>query len=295
MAQKNKNNGKVTVALIQMKMSSSQEKNFSKATDFIRKAAGMGAQIIALSELFLDFYFPQKEGMEAHERAHIIPGLLTEKLCALARELRVVLVCGSVYEKEKELFYNTSFVIDSDGRVVGKYRKMHIPHDSGFYEKDYFKEGNLGFPVFETKYGKIGVLICYDQWYPEAARILALQGANIIFYPTAIGFVEDIEPVEGDWVDAWQTVQRGHGIASGVHIAAINRVGKEGETTFFGSSFVSGPFGTFLGKASQDKEEILLVSCDFGMNKDVKEGWMFFQNRRPKEYDLLVAPQKDKK
>ncbi len=284
-------NKKVTVALVQMQMSSSQEENLQKAVAGIREAATKGAQMVALPELFLDPYFPREERAAVEWRAQGIPGPLTKKLGSAAKEAGVVLIGGSLYEKADGRHYNTSVVFDRDGKLLGSYRKSHIPHDPGFYEKNYFTPGDTGFRVFDTAYGKIAVLICYDQWFPEAARIVALHGAGIIFYPTAIGTVDGVEQAEGDWTGAWVTAQRAHGIVSGVHVAAINRTGTEGDMTFFGTSFVSGPFGRVLGQASRDKEEILLAECDFAMNEHVKKGWGFLQNRRPDLYRQLLEKQ----
>ena len=281
-------NIKVEIALVQMGMGSSQKENLQKSLKYIREAAQAGANIVAFPELFLGQYFPKKkQDPSAKKCAQTIPGSLTEHLGKVAREHKIVIVGGSVYEQDKGRYYNTSFVIDSDGKFLGKYRKMHIPHDPSFYEGNYFEPGNIGFQVFKTKFGKIGVLICYDQWFPEAARSIALAGADIIFYPTAIGFVQGIEQAEGDWVDAWITVQRGHAIANSVHIAPINRVGKEDEMTFFGNSFVSGPFGTMLARGSQGKEEIVYASCDFSQNELVRKGWRFMDSRRPEQYKTL--------
>ena len=281
-------NRKVKIALVQMSMGSSQKANLQKALKYIKEAAQAGAQIVALPELFLGHYFPQEEHDEsARKWVQAIPGLLTEQLGKVAREHKIMIIGGSVYEVDRGKHYNTSFVIDSDGRFLGKYRKVHIPRDPSFYEQNYFAVGNLGFPVFETEQGKIAVLVCYDQWFPEAARCMALDGADIIFYPTAIGFVAGIQPTEGDWIDAWVTVQRGHGISNGIHIAAINRIGEEGEMTFFGNSFVSGPFGTVLARGSQTKEEIIYATLDLSKNQEVKKGWRFLDSRRPDQYKEL--------
>ena len=215
---------------------------------------------------------------------------LLEQLCLAARRHRLVIIAGSFYEKGGKHNYNTSVVINADGTILGEYRKVHIPHDPWFYELDYFTPGNE-YKIFETKFGKIGVLICYDQWFPEAARSVALLGADVIFYPTAIGHVEGIDEAEGDWIDAWVTVQRGHAIANNVHVAAINRVGKEGKTTFFGNSFVAGPFGTVLARGS-GQEELVIADCDFSENKKVRDGWRFFASRRPEMYKAITKVSK---
>lgn len=277
---------KVKVAIIQMGMSDSIETNLEKATRKIDEAAKIGAKIIALPELFTTPYFPQDEKTEK-DFPEEIPGKTTELLSKSAKENQIILVAGSIYEKAGNKQYNTSVVVDESGKILGKYRKMHIPHDPNFYEQCYFEKGDLGYQIFKTKYGNIGVLICYDQWFPEAARALALMGADIIFYPTAIGTVKGVEQKEGDWQHAWETVQIGHGIANCIHIAPINRVGTEKEMDFFGGSFISGPFGKILAHAG-NKEEVLIGECDFSENQFVRDGWRFFKERRPETYKKLL-------
>ncbi len=185
-------------------------------------------------------------------------------------------------------YYNSAVVIDADGQILGSYRKMHIPEDPLFYEKDYFEAGDQGYCVHKTRYARVGVLICYDQWFPEAARINTLKGAEIIFYPTAIGSVKCSDSTDGDWHDAWKTIQRAHAIANGVHVAAVNRVGQEGELQFWGGSFVCDSFGKVLGEASYTKEETLIVKVNLDKNKQIQEGWGFLKNRRPDTYNPLI-------
>ncbi len=278
---------KVRIGLVQMSMADEPQANLQKAIEGIRKAAKMGANIICLPELFTSPYFPHEEKADASRYAETVPGPSSEALSGVAAECGVVMVGGSVFEKDGKKFYNTSFVIDENGRFLGKYRKMHIPHDPNFYEQDYFEPGDLGFRVFQTRFGKIGTLICYDQWYPEAARILALNGAEIIFYPTAIGLVDGVAQAEGDWQNAWTAVMTGHAIANGVAVCAVNRCGREGKMRFWGGSFACSQFGTRLCLAS-DKEEVLIADIDLGLGRAVKEGWRFFYNRRPEEYRALA-------
>jgi predicted amidohydrolase len=276
----------VKVALIQMSMSDGHGENLKKALRLIKEAAGKGAQIICLPELFTSPYFPQEEKAEAGAFAESVPGPSSEALSRAARESGSVVIGGSIFEKDGGKFYNASLVFDGDGAMLGKYRKIHIPHDPNFYEQNYFEPGDR-YKVFDTKYGKLGVLICYDQWFPEAARTLALMGADMIFYPTAIGRVDGIEQAEGDWQEAWEAVQRGHGIANAVAVCPVNRCGREGATTFWGGSFISSQFGTILAHGGAD-EEIVIGEIDVSLGERVREGWRFFHNRRPETYDKLV-------
>ncbi|MEK6982491.1 MAG: carbon-nitrogen hydrolase [Candidatus Micrarchaeota archaeon] len=282
-------NSKFKVALLQMKMSDSVSENLKKAVKMIKSASKKGANIVCLPELFNTPYFPIQEKADALKYAESIPGPTSEVLSIAAKEANVVLVAGSIYEKDSATgkLYNTSMVFDENGLMLGKYRKMHIPHDPGFYEQNYFEKGDLGYKVFQTKYGNVGILICYDQWFPEAARTLALMGADIIFYPTAIGWAKNVEPVEGNWQKAWEGVQVGHAIANNLIIAPVNRCGVEKNTTFWGGSFVSNAFGAILAKG-KDKEKIIITECDLAHSKHVREGWRFFYNRRPESYGKLV-------
>ena len=278
---------KVTVGLIQMSMGPDRAKNVEKAVRMIGDAAARGAGIVCLPELFTTPYFPQSEKADASMFSEPVPGETTNILSKAAAASKVVIVGGSVFESDKKKLYNTTVVFDEKGKLLGKYRKMHIPHDPSFYEQNYFEPGDSGFKVFQTKFGKIGTLICYDQWFPEAARIDALMGADIIFYPTAIGLVDGVQQAEGKWQDAWETVQRGHAIANATAVCAVNRVGKEGQMRFWGGSFVSSQFGTILARGD-DNEGIVLAEIDLGLGKAVKEGWGFFRNRRPGAYKSMT-------
>jgi predicted amidohydrolase len=274
----------VKIGLIQMEMTDNKVHNLDKAIRMIGKAASKGAQIVCLPELFSTLYFPQDEN--SNEKPVPIPNFITRSLSKAARENGIILIGGSIYEKSGNKSYNTSPVFDQNGKILGKYRKIHLPQDPGFYEQDYFSKGN-NFSVYETKFGKIGVLICFDQWYPEPPRILKLKGADIIFYPTAIGWVDGIEPAEGDWHKAWESVQIGHAISNSVIVAAVNRVGTERNMKFWGGSFVCDQFGKILAKAD-DQEQVIVAKCDLGLAKEIEDGWGFFRNRVPNSYKLLV-------
>jgi predicted amidohydrolase len=278
---------KVTLGLIQMSMAADAAENRKRALDGIREAAQKGAKIICLPELFTAPYFPQDEKADAEAYAETIPGETTVQLSKAAKENKVVMIAGSIYERQGKKFYNTAAVFDETGKMLGAYRKMHIPHDPLFYEQNYFAPGDSGYKVFATRYGKIAALICYDQWFPEAARIVSLMGADIIFYPTAIGLVDGVEQSEGSWQDAWETVQRGQAIANGVVVAAVNRAGREKSMSFWGGSFVSSQFGTVL-KRGGERAEIITAEVDLSLGRDVKEGWGFFRNRRPDTYAKLA-------
>jgi agmatine deiminase len=277
---------KVTVGLVQMTMSEIPSENLKKALSMIGEAADKGADAVCLPELFMTHYFPQELGGNPPHWEEI-PGEVTRSLSEAARRNNVVLVAGSLCEKAGTRFYNTSLVFDSDGRLLGKYRKMHLPNDECFYEKSYFSPGNLGYRVFQTGIGNIGVSICYDQWFPEVARINTLMGAEIIFYPSAIGTVEGIAQEEGSWRDAWITVQRGHAISNATTIVAVNRAGKEGRINFWGSSFVCDAFGKILVMGGKG-EEILIAEVDLELNRRIRSGWGFLENRRPNTYRRIV-------
>jgi len=279
------------VGLVQMAMSSEVPDNLEKAVVMSEEAAAQGADVICLPELFTTPYFPREEDPEGkRERGGLlstIPGLVTETLSDLAKRTGAVVIGGSIYEGAEDGLFNTSTVFEADGRFLGKYRKTHIPHDECFYEQDYFTPGDTGFQVFPTSRGRMSVLICYDQWFPEAARCSALLGAEVIFYPTAIGTVRGIGQAEGDWQQAWENVMRGHAIANAVPVCAVNRVGIEGESEFYGGSFVCDAFGKTLARAGKG-EEVLLAELDMDHGKRVREGWRFFHNRRPECYGALV-------
>ena len=278
----------VTIGLIQTKVSDSIADNMKKTLEKINAVATEGAQIVCLQELYRTKYFPQEEKQDVRELAETIPGESTNAFSELAKEKKIVIIAPLFEKTSNGKFYNTAVVIDANGKISGSYRKMHIPQDPFFYEKNYFEEGNQGFLVHKTKYANIGVLICYDQWFPEAARINALKCAEIIFYPTAIGYIKGQNSSDGDWHDAWKTVQRAHAIANGVHVAAVNRVGEEEQLQFWGGSFVCDSFGKVLGEASYTKEESLVVKVDLSKNKQIQEGWGFLKNRRPDTYKSLL-------
>lgn len=279
----------VNVGMIQVSCSKDPAENMRKTILKIRETAKAGAQIIVLQELFKSLYFCDVEDYDNFNLAEPIPGPSTEELGKVAKELGVVIV-ASLFEKRTEgLYHNTTAVLDADGTYLGKYRKMHIPDDPSFYEKFYFTPGDLGYKVFETKFAKIGVLICWDQWYPEAARITALMGADLLVYPTAIGWATSQDEATNDeQYNAWQTIQRGHAVANGVHVVSVNRVGLEGELNFWGGSFISNPFGRLLYKASHDKEEIHVETLDLSKTNSYRIHWPFLRDRRIDSYDPIL-------
>lgn len=278
----------VTLGLVQMSMRPSPADNLTQALVRIREAAEAGAQVIILPELFRTLYFCQTQDTAHFDLAEPVPGPVTEALQPLARELQVVIV-APVFEREAPgLYYNTAAIIDADGSYLGKYRKNHIPQDPGFEEKFYFTPGDLGYPVFETRYAKLGVLICWDQWYPEAARLMALGGAEILIYPTAIGWLPaEKEALGTAQHNAWQTVQRGHGVANGCYVVAVNRGGREGETEFWGRSFVSDFYGQILAEADGTPGEVITATCDLNALEDFRRIWPFFRDRRVDTFDDL--------
>jgi N-carbamoylputrescine amidase len=285
--------GKFTIGLIQMSCSPDPRENFAKAEARIREAAKRGAQIICLQELFRSQYFCREENADFFELAEPIPGPSTESLSKLARSLNVAIV-GSLFERRAAgVYHNTAAILDAGGSLLGKYRKMHIPDDPLYYEKFYFTPGDLGFPNFDTRFARIGVLVCWDQWYPEGARLSSLGGANILFYPTAIGWhPSEKQEFGAAQLDAWRTIQRSHAIANGVFVAAVNRVGFEGTPQsgleFWGHSFVCDPFGQVLAEASADKEEILIVECDPSRVEEVRRNWPFLRDRRIDAYSPIL-------
>lgn len=281
--------GVVRVALVQAKAGNDPAKNLERALARIEEAAKAGAGIVCLQELFRTRYFCQRHDAAAFDLAEPIPGPTTEALSAAAKRGGIVVV-GSVFERRAPgLHHNTAVVFDSDGKQAGLYRKMHIPHDPRFYEKYYFAPGDTGFHAFDTAVGRVSVLVCWDQWYPEGARLAALDGAWILFYPTAIGtWTGEIDRM-AEHRDAWRAVQRGHAIANGVYLAAPNRTGREDALVFWGSSFVYDPFGRLVAEASEDREEILLADCDPRVVEDTRRNWPFFRDRRVDAYGPLAS------
>jgi len=284
---------KFTVGLIQMRCTPDPGENFARAEEKIRDAAARGAQIICTQELFRTQYFCREENADRFALAEPIPGPTTETLSQLARHLGVVII-GSLFERRAAgVYHNTAVVLDADGALLGKYRKMHIPDDPLYYEKFYFTPGDLGFPNFQTRYARIGVLVCWDQWYPEGARLASLGGAHILFYPTAIGWhPSEKQQFGAAQLDAWRTIQRSHAIANGVFVAAVNRTGFEGTPQsgleFWGHSFACDPFGQMLAEASSDKEETLIVECDPARSEEVRRNWPFLRDRRIDAYSPIL-------
>jgi N-carbamoylputrescine amidase len=282
---------KVKIGLVQSSCSHNIENNIEKAIEGIKKAASKGAQIICLQELFTSLYFCDEENYDNFKIAETIPGPTTDRLGKIAAELNVVIVASLFEKRAKGLYHNTTAIIDADGQYLGKYRKMHIPDDPAYYEKFYFTPGDLGYKVFQTKYAKIGVLICWDQWYPEASRITALLGAEILFYPTAIGWAStQDEHTNIEQYNAWQTIQRSHAIANGVHTVSVNRVGfeQEGKMKFWGGSFISNPFGTVLQQASHENEEVLVVEIETDKSDSYRVHWPFLRDRRIDSYSPIT-------
>ena len=286
-----------TIGLVQMSCSPDKAANLAKAETAIAAAAKQGAQVVCLPELFLGPYFCQKEDAALFDLAEPIPGPSSERLAAAAKANDVVVV-GSLFERRMAgVYHNTATVHDANGQFLGMYRKMHIPDDPLYFEKYYFTPGDLGFKVFDTSRAKVGTLVCWDQWYPEAARLTALQGAEVIFYPTAIGWHPKEKAEYGEAQhSAWETSMRGHAIANGTYVAAANRIGHElppngdrnGGLEFWGASFVCDPFGRLLKRAPPDQEEILVVSCDRKLMEDVRRNWPFFRDRRIDAYQGIT-------
>ncbi len=283
----------ITIGLVQTKVSDNVSANIKKTTALIQKAAKAGTKIIALQELFQTPYFPQWEGKNKNYYAESLAGPAIQAMRETAKKYRVAII-APIYEKTKNKYFNTAVVIDKNGKLLGQYHKIHIPHDPGFYEKEYFEHGDLGYKIFKIDEVKLAVLICYDQWFPEAARLARLAGAEIIFYPTAIGNIIGYRE-QSDWHDAWETSMRGHAIANSVYVAAINRIGVEGKMKFFGQSFVADPFGKILKVLSKDKEQILVQKLDLAKNKFFEEGWGFLRNRRPDTYKDITSSKLTKK
>ncbi|HXG10952.1 MAG TPA: carbon-nitrogen hydrolase [Gemmataceae bacterium] len=278
-----------TIGLVQMRCAAEPEANLDKAVARIRQAAAAGAQIICLPELFRSLYFCQREDPANFELAEPIPGPSTERLGQVARETGTAVVASLFERRAPGVYHNTAVVLDADGALRGLYRKMHIPDDPLYYEKYYFTPGDLGFRAFDTRFGRAGVQVCWDQWYPEGARLTALRGAEVLFYPTAIGW----HPAEkarygAAQHQAWELIQRSHAVANGVYVAAVNRVGHEGPAEggleFWGASFVCDPFGEVIRRASHDREELLIVTCDRRRMEEVRRHWPFLRDRRIDAY-----------
>jgi N-carbamoylputrescine amidase len=280
---------KFTIGLIQMRCGTDPQANLDKAVALLRQAAKAGAQVACLPELFRSQYFCQKEDAALFDLAEPVPGPTTEALGQAARDTKMAVV-GSVFERRLPgVYHNTAVVLDADGALLGRYRKMHIPDDPLYYEKYYFTPGDLGFCAFDTRFARVGTLVCWDQWFPEAARLTALQGATVLFYPTAIGWHPREKAEFGEAQhSAWETVQRSHAITNGVYVAAVNRVGHEGPSDggleFWGASFVADPFGRILRRASHDAEEVIVVECDTRHLEEVRRNWPFLRDRRHDAY-----------
>lgn len=281
------------VGLIQTTSGADAGVNIERHVELVREAARRGAQIVCLQEMYRSPYFCREEDASLFDWAETVPGPSTEAFSRIAREHSLVIVVPIFEKRATGLYHNSAVILDADGSTLGLYRKMHIPEDPLFYEKFYFTPGDLGFRTFDTRYGRIATLICWDQWYPEGARLAALGGANILFYPTAIGW----HPYEKDahgasQRSAWQTIQRSHAIANGIYVAAANRVGFEGPPgnglEFWGSSFVSDPFGVVIAEAGTDKEEILVAECSTARIEEVRRGWPFLRDRRIDAYSPIV-------
>ena len=281
----------VKIGTVQMSCTKSPEENLNKAIQGIKEAADKGAQIVCLQELFTSLYFCDVEDYENFKLAEPVPGPSTDSLSKVAKELGVVIIASLFEKRAQGIYHNTTAVLDADGSYLGKYRKMHIPDDPAFYEKFYFTPGDLGYKIFKTKFATFGVLICWDQWYPEAARITSLMGAEILFYPTAIGWAtSQDEATNTEQYNAWQIIQRSHSIANGIHVVSVNRVGFEqnGAMKFWGGSFISNPFGSILYKAPHDQEEVNVLEIDLSKTDRYRTHWPFLRDRRIDSYQPIT-------
>jgi N-carbamoylputrescine amidase len=280
----------VNIGLVQMSCEASVTANIEKAKQGVRDAAAAGAQIVCLQELFTSLYFCDVEDHENFKLGEAIPGPTTDIIQVLAKELSVVIIASLFEKRAQGLYHNTTAVIDADGSYLGKYRKMHIPDDPGYYEKFYFTPGDLGYKVFETKFAKIGVLICWDQWYPEAARITSLMGAEILFYPTAIGWdLNEKDPIiNQEQYDAWQTIQRSHAVANGLYVVSVNRVGIEAEQQFWGGSFIANPHGRLLYLAPHEGEVTHVQAIDLAQTEYYRTTWPYLRDRRIDSYEPIL-------
>lgn len=291
MAARKQKNGNFTVGVVQMAMDADAAANRKKAAHYITKAAKAGAQVVCLPELYASHYFCQKEDTALFDLAEPVPGPSTRAFSALAAKLGVALVVPFFERRAAGVYHNSAAIFDANGQLLGLYRKMHIPDDPAYYEKFYFTPGDLGFKAFSTRFGRVGTLICWDQWYPEGARLTALQGASILFYPTAIGWHPyEKEQYGAKQRDAWVTVQRGHAVANGIYVAAANRCGfertvqEQAGIQFWGSSFIAGPQGDILAQAGTDTEEVLCAEVDLAHLEDVRRNWPFLRDRRIDAY-----------
>jgi N-carbamoylputrescine amidase len=284
---------KFTIGLVQMRCSTVGAENLERCIAKIREAAQRGAQIISTQELFHSQYFCRVEDADLFDLAEPIPGPTTETMAKIARELKVALVVSIFERRAAGIYHNSAAVLDADGSLLGVYRKMHIPDDPLYYEKFYFAPGDLGFPTFNTRYGRIAVQICWDQWYPEGARLASLHGANVIFFPTSIGWhPREKKEFGAAQLDAWRTIQRAHAIANGIYVGVVNRVGLEGPADtgleFWGNSFIAGPFGEVLAEANNTDESILVQECDPARVEDTRRNWPFLRDRRIDAYPPLL-------
>jgi len=279
----------VQLGLVQMTCQKDRLDNLSKVTQKIKALSRSGAQIICLQELFLSRYFCQKEDPKQFHLAELIPGPTTEALSEVAKDNGVVIVASLFEKRTAGIYHNTTAVLDADGTYLGKYRKMHIPDDPGYYEKFYFTPGDLGYPVFKTRFAKLGVLVCWDQWFPEAARLTALNGAEIIIYPTAIGWhLNEADSIKNKQYQAWKTIQASHAIANGVYVVTPNRVGLESEIQFWGGSLVVDPFGTVLYQGSHKDEDAAVIACDLSVIEETRQDWPFLRDRRIDSYQGIL-------
>lgn len=281
-------NNSIKIGLIQSKVSKNQKLNLNHTADLVIKAAKMGAKVICLQELYKTIYFPQYKKIGKDQFSESIPGESSQVFQEIAKKYKVVIVVPIFEKDSKGKFHNSAVVIDENGKLLPTYRKIHIPQDPLFYEKDYFEDGDSGYKVYKTKHATFAVLICYDQWFPEAARSVKLAGADLVFYPTAIGNIKGVKESEGDWHNAWETVMRGHAIANSLYVAAVNRVGTEDKLTFWGQSFVADSFGKVVKRASKSKEEILIAEVNLKDNKKISNEWGFMRNRRTDTYNTLT-------
>jgi N-carbamoylputrescine amidase len=282
----NTNEPTISVGLVQMACSPDASKNLKNAIYSIRAASKQGAQIICLPELFLTQYFCQTEDLKNFSLAEPLPNPTTATLSNLAKKLQIVLIVPLFEKRTQGIYHNTAIVIDADGNIAGTYRKMHIPDDPCFFEKFYFTPGDTGFRSFSTRYGKVGVLICWDQWFPEAARLTALSGAQFLFYPTAIGYQDEDAKVSHQQISAWETIQKSHAISNSVFLASVNRVGRENALTFWGKSFICNPFGEVISQA-EDEPQIVIAKCPLSEIESTRQSWPFLRDRRVDAYQDL--------